>query len=61
LLRIIFTCVYRYYKEGQLQRVIDDINRTGYGLSAGVFTADLEVFEAGLVRLLTLFCSQKRD
>jgi acyl-CoA reductase-like NAD-dependent aldehyde dehydrogenase len=40
--------VYRYTEEGQLQRVIDDINRTGYGLSAGVFTADLE---AGLCTL----------
>ena len=48
MLRIVFTCVYRYTEEGQLQRVIDDINRTGYGLSAGVFTADLE---AGLCTL----------
>ena len=25
--------------------VVDDINRTGYGLSGGVFTADAAVFE----------------
>ena len=33
------------YEEGQLDAVVDDINRTGYGLSGGVFTADAAVFE----------------
>ena len=30
------------YRDGELDRVVDDINRTGYGLSAGVFTSDVE-------------------
>jgi acyl-CoA reductase-like NAD-dependent aldehyde dehydrogenase len=39
------------YKEGEIDRVVADINRTGYGLSGGVFTADAALFDDIVTRV----------